>query len=77
MTSKLRAERRGWEPELMAVPEEPALVDLGQAVAPASERTEIETEAAAVASWFGALPSDLRAYYDREAQSGREAYCWP
>ncbi|APR76536.1 Hypothetical protein A7982_01883 [Minicystis rosea] len=38
---------------------------------------ELEAEVAAVAAWFGALPAELRDYFDREAQSGREAYPWP
>jgi hypothetical protein len=34
----------------------------------------VESEVAAVAAWFEALPVELQSYFDREASSGRGAY---
>jgi hypothetical protein len=35
---------------------------------------ELESEVQAVAAWFEALPPEWQRYFDREAESGRQAY---
>jgi hypothetical protein len=66
MTSNQRAGRRGWEIEPVAAGTQPDVTG-----------PEDEVEIAAIAAWFGALPAELRAYLDREAQIGRQSYRWP
>jgi len=65
MTSKIRAGRRGWE------------LDSVSAAAERAVDAEVEAEVSAVATFFEALPPDLRAYLDREARVGHEGYPWP
>lgn len=40
----------------------------------AAPDSELEAEVQAVAAWFDALPAEWRSYFDREAESGRQAY---
>lgn len=69
MTSKVRAGRRGWEIEPVSSTSDRPTADSADA--------EVEAEVAAVAAWFAALPHALRAYLDREARHGTEAYRRP
>jgi len=79
MTSKVRAGRRGWEIEPASAERAAERVDPygSESAARTSSDPEVEAEAAAVAAWFAALPAALRAYLDREARHGTEAYRRP
>ena len=48
--------------------------DAEAAALPGDTEPGLETEVAAVAAWFDALPAEWRSYFDREAESGRRAY---
>ena len=48
--------------------------DAEAAALPGDTEPGIESEVAAVAAWFDALPAELRSYFDHEASSGRRAY---
>lgn len=67
MTSnKSRAGRLSWdlEPSSGAGPAGPAL------------DADLETEVAAIAASFAALPPGLQAFLDREARTGSALYTW-
>ncbi len=40
----------------------------------ASPDGELEAEVQAIAAWFDALPAEWQRHFDREAESGRQAY---